>query len=60
MLCNVLDYCFCNSYVYRINLAKYLANVRYVMPCPSPIPLAPQSSCTAINCLQQSVNVNTY
>ena len=24
-------YCFCNLYVYRINLARYLANVRIVM-----------------------------
>ena len=43
MLCNVMHYCFCNSYVYRISLAKYLANVRNVMLYPSPIPLAPQS-----------------
>ena len=49
MLCNVMDYCFCNSYVSRINLAQYLANNRNVMPYPSPIPLAPQSCCNAIN-----------
>ena len=40
MLCNVMHYCFCNSFVYRINLAQYLANIRNVMPYPSPSPLA--------------------